>query len=146
MTNLTAEQALQQLLHRFDMLESRLTAPGVPAEGDLLAVEMQLRALRADAFPVDYFPDPMWSLLLDLYLASFTTDGRTEAELEQRLRLGSDRLQRLSARLIDDGYAQHKRDDFTGRSALALSRLGATTMQAVFARTQGRMAELRAAA
>lgn len=146
MTHLTAEQALQQLLHRFDMLESRLTAPDVPAEGDLLAFEMQLRALRANAFPADYFPDPMWALLLDLYLASFTTDGRTEAELEQRLRLGNDALQRLSARLVDDGYAQYLRDDFTGRGTLALTKLGTTTMQAVFARTQGRLAELRAAA
>ena len=142
----TADSALHQVLRRLDTLEARLRAPSVPAEGDLLTAEIHLRNLRASAFPSDYFGDTLWSLLLDLYLASFAGEGRTESELEQRLRLGSARLEPLIARLIGDGYAEFHRKDATMLTRLRLTRLGVTTMQAVFAQTQGRIAELRAAA
>lgn len=146
MTQPPAEPALAQILRRLDTLEARLVPPPMLAEGDLLAAEIQLRRIRTSAFPADYFADLLWSVLLDLYLASFGSSGRGEAELEQRLRLSPDRLQPLVERLIDDGYAELFQDGDQGPTRLRLTRLGVMTMQAVFARTQGSIGELRAAA
>jgi hypothetical protein len=148
MTALTIDAALERVLTRIDALENRLTGPCVPAEGDMIAMEIQLRTLRDAGFPADYFPDPMWTLLLDLYLAGFSGAGRTEMALELRLRVRPDQLQAMAERLIEDGYAEFVRDESVGggQTQLRLTRLGNMTMQAVFGRTQGRIAELRAAA
>lgn len=146
MTVVNAEMALQEILQRLDLMEERLALPAIPAEGDLLATEVHLRKIRDSAFPSDYFPNAMWSMLLDLYLASFAGEGRAEADLAQRLQLGTDRMAQLAERLIDDGYAELYRDEMHHATRLRLTRLGHMTMQAVFARTQGRLAELRLAA
>jgi hypothetical protein len=146
MTHETAEMALQEILQRLDVMEDRLTQPRIPAEGDLLATEIHLRKMRDSGFPSDYFPNAMWSMLLDLYLGSFSGEGRAEADLAQRLHLGADRMAQLAERLIDDGYAELYRDNLHHITRLRLTRLGQMTMQAVFARTQGRIAELSLAA
>lgn len=146
MTDMPISAALQLVLRRLDALEGRLCPTPVPTEGDLLSSELHLRQLRMAAFPSDYFPDILWSLLLDLYLASFGPEGRTERELEQRLRLNSVQMEPAILRLINDGFAEFHRRDGVSLTRLRLSRLGVTTMQSVFARTQGRIAELRSAA
>jgi hypothetical protein len=146
MTDMPADAPLQLILRRLDALEARLRPVVVPAEGDLIAAELHLRQSRASAFPADYFGDLLWSLLLDLYLASFGHEGRSEGELLQRLRLGHTVLESATARLIEDGYAEFHRRDANSITRLRLTRLGLMTMQAVFARAQGRIAELRNAA
>lgn len=146
MTDTPTDAPLQLILRRLDALEARLRPPPVPVEGDLFAAEIQLRAARANAFPVDYFGDTLWSLLLDLYLASFGREGRSESELQQRLRLSQPMLEAATARLIEDGHAEFHRRDANAITRLRLTRLGQMAMQTVFARAQGRLAQLRDAA
>jgi hypothetical protein len=146
MTDPTSDTALQLILRRLDALEARLRPVAVPAEGDLIASELQLRHARGSALPADYFGDMLWALLLDLYVASFGLKGRSESELQQRLRVGQALLEQATARLIADGYAEFHRPGANAITRLRLTRLGMTTMQSIFARAQAHLAEVRAAA
>jgi MarR family transcriptional regulator, temperature-dependent positive regulator of motility len=125
------------------MLHSLVTSTSSPnssftnlTASDLRDLELRLRRIRNRNFPVGYFSDFAWDILLDLDKAS--REGRrfvvSDAGSEAGIPLTT--TVRYIAKLERDGYIQRETDpNDRRRTFVSLTELGAQALDATFDQT-----------